>query len=50
MFLQGNAMHFWCERVAGGLNTGRETSDRVRRPPSVAYFAFRDVRYNEMKA
>jgi len=50
MFLQDNDMHFWCERVAGGLNTCRETSDRVRRPPSVAYLAFRDVRYDEMQA
>lgn len=50
MFLHGNFMHFWCELGAGGLNTCRETSDRVRRPPPVAYLAFRYVPYDEMKA
>jgi hypothetical protein len=49
MFLQGNDVHFWCERGAGGRNTCRETSDQVRRPPSVAYLALRDVPYDEMK-
>jgi hypothetical protein len=50
MSLHGTDMRLWYELGAGGLNTCRETSDRVCPPLSFAYLAFRDVPYDEMKA